>query len=156
MRNEQRLSEEIRIWPAAFQNTEPLHHLEHDSAQSSEPCRSQGLKHRKAKRKILFSGAGRGLQPEGRNPSSPLLSVCPSASPLCSHKPPRRRNRLSLPSSDRGPLHLQLLKQRQGLATGPLPREASLVQRCRSDPTAPLHIPELVARGCLGGRAQSS
>lgn len=154
MRNEQRLSEEIRIWPAAFQNTEPLHYLEHDSAQSSEPCRSQGLKHRKALRKILFSGAGQGLQPEGRNPSCPLLS--PSASSLCSHKPPRRRNHPSLPSSDRRPLHLQLLKQRQGLATCPLPREASLVQRCRSAPTAAPHIPELVARGCLGGWAQSS
>lgn len=66
MRNEQRLSEEIRIWPAALRNTEPLHYLEHDSAQNSETCSSQGLKHRKAKRKILI------LQ----NPA--VLVTCPS------------------------------------------------------------------------------
>lgn len=46
--NEQGLSKEMRIWPAALQNAEPLQDLQLHFAQNSESCSSQGLQYRNA------------------------------------------------------------------------------------------------------------
>lgn len=48
MINEQGLSKEMRIRPAALQNAEPLQDLQLHFAQNSESCSSQGLQYRNA------------------------------------------------------------------------------------------------------------